>query len=227
MRRVINIITTVVLALTFTFAFLVVGIRIFGLDPYTVLSGSMEPTYHVGSVIYVKDTSIAELEVGMPITYTMENGIVVTHRIVAIEVNEANPNDVKYVVKGDANEDIDGTPIPFGNVIGRPVFSIPYFGYICHFVQNPPGTFIVIGALALFVLLAFLPDLFSAFLAEPETEEVNEEGSKERATAEKLIAELSALREGLSEKGEHDTDNPPQASESEDNDPSQDEKGLQ
>ena len=225
MRAIINTLTTAVLVLTFLFAFLVAGIRLFGLDPYTVLSGSMEPTYHVGSVIYVKDTSIAELEVDMPITYTLENGVVVTHRIVEVLVDENDPNNVKYMVKGDANDDIDNTPIPFDDVIGRPVFSIPYFGYVCNFVQNPPGTFIVIGVLALVVLLVFLPDLFKAVLDEPETEQEESEADGDRAAAEKLIKELSAIRDGLAAKGEQGTDNlPKQTSESEDNDPSQDEK---
>ena len=204
MRAIINAITTTVFVLTLLFAFLVAGIRLFGLDPYTVLSGSMEPTYHVGSVIYVKETSVAELEEGMPITYTLDNTLVVTHRIVEVLVDENDPTNVKYMVKGDANKDIDGTPIPFGNVIGRPVFSIPLLGYICHFVQNPPGTFIVIGVLALFVLLAFLPDLFKAVLDEPETEQGDSGANEERAAAERLINELSAIRDGIAAKGEQD-----------------------
>ena len=226
MRAILNAITTTVFILTLIFAFLVAGIRLFGLDPYTVLSGSMEPTYHVGSVIYVKDTSIAELKEGMPITYTLE-GIVVTHRIVEVLVDENDPNNVKYMVKGDANNDIDGTPIPFRDVIGRPVFSIPLFGYICHFVQNPPGTFIVIGVLALLVFLTFLPDLFKSLLAdESENEAVEEAVSEERAATDKLKAEIAALREGLVAKIEQGSSDP-QPSESEENDPSKDEAGLQ
>ena len=62
-KKTIDVITTVTLILIIVFAFLLVGVRLFGLEPYTVLSGSMEPEYHVGSLIYVKDTSVAELEV--------------------------------------------------------------------------------------------------------------------------------------------------------------------
>ena len=51
-------------------AILLVGVRIVGLTPYAVLSGSMEPTYHVGSLIYVQKIDPAEITVGMPMAIT-------------------------------------------------------------------------------------------------------------------------------------------------------------
>ena len=197
MRKALNIATTVVFILVFVFAFLLVGMRLFGLKPYTVLSGSMEPEYHVGSLIYVKDTSAAELEVGMPITYKMGNGVVVTHRI--IEVLDDDPLNIRYVTKGDANEDADGTPVHISNVIGRPVFTIPILGYVCHFIQNPPGCFIVVGILLLFVILAFMPDFIKTILESKEGSDSKEE-KEENADAEKLVAELEALRAQLAQK---------------------------
>lgn len=43
-------------------AVLLVGTKLIGLTPYTVLSGSMEPEYHVGSVIYVTKVEPEELK---------------------------------------------------------------------------------------------------------------------------------------------------------------------
>ena len=50
-KKTWNIISTVLVALVVLLALLLVGARIFGLQVFTVLSGSMEPTYHTGSLI--------------------------------------------------------------------------------------------------------------------------------------------------------------------------------
>lgn len=210
MRKVINILTTVIFVLVLVFVFLLVGIRVFGLKPYTVLSGSMEPEYHVGSLIYVKDTSAAELEVDMPITYRMKNGTVVTHRIVEIHVDENNPTDVKYTTKGDANDDIDGTPVSINDIIGRPVFTIPLLGYVCHFIQNPPGSFITVMFLMTFIILAFLPDLIASIRNSGTKIEEQQTQKDELEQTKKLISQLSELRDGML-KGTPDEGSPAQS----------------
>ena len=46
--------------------------RVLGLTPFVVLSGSMEPTYPVGSLVYVRSVDASELRVGDPVTFTLE-----------------------------------------------------------------------------------------------------------------------------------------------------------
>ena len=53
-QRVWNAATTVLVVLVVILALLLVGVRLVGFRPMCVLSGSMEPTYHTGSLIYVK-----------------------------------------------------------------------------------------------------------------------------------------------------------------------------
>ena len=48
-RKTWNVISSILVALVVLLALLLVGARLFGLQVYTVLSGSMEPTYHTGS----------------------------------------------------------------------------------------------------------------------------------------------------------------------------------
>ena len=56
---------------------------VLGYHPVVVLSGSMEPTYHVGSVIYYKAAPFDQINVGDPITFVgAEGGVMVTHRVV-------------------------------------------------------------------------------------------------------------------------------------------------
>lgn len=198
MRKAINIATTVVLILVLIFAALLVLPRLFGYEPYTVLSGSMEPEYHVGSLIYVRPTSAAELKVNMPITYRMENGTVVTHRIIEVIVDDNDPTSVSYRTKGDANEDADGTPVHISSVIGRPMFEVPLIGYACYFIQHPPGSFITVAALMIFVIIAFLPDLFS-LLREDAREKKGKANAHER---EELLSELETLKIMLEEQRE-------------------------
>ena len=62
LKRIWNVVSTVLVAAVVLLAVLLVGARLLGLQVYTVLSGSMEPTYHVGSLIYVKKTSPEDIE---------------------------------------------------------------------------------------------------------------------------------------------------------------------
>jgi len=117
-------------------ALLLVGVRIFGLTPYTVLSGSMEPEYHVGSVIYVKDADIEALEVENSITFVLD-GITVTHRIIRIEESQEG---LRFYTMGDANNTPDGGFVTPDEIIGTPVFSLPYLGYVFLLYSKPART---------------------------------------------------------------------------------------
>ena len=175
MKKIIDIISTIIMVLVITFAFLLVGIRIFGLTPYTVLSGSMEPNYHVGSLIYVKQVDPADLKVDDPITYVIEGDTVVTHRIIEVLHDEKDPTSLSFRTKGDNNNDPDGDPVSAKNILGMPVFTIPLLGYVAVFIQNPPGSYFVVGILASLLILAFMPDLLNKLLGSVETEEESQE----------------------------------------------------
>ncbi|MGL4284256.1 hypothetical protein [Eubacterium aggregans] len=56
MRKAYNIVTTIILILLVGLAAIMMLPRLLGMTPLAVLSGSMEPTYHVGSLIFVKDS---------------------------------------------------------------------------------------------------------------------------------------------------------------------------
>lgn len=136
-----------------------VGVRLVGLNTYVVLSGSMEPTYHTGSLLYVKSVDPQDLRVGDPITFMLNEDTVATHRIIEILPDEEDSSVLRFRTQGDANDAPDGTPVHYKNIIGKPVFSVPYLGYFANFVQNPPGLYFAIGFAVVLVLLVFLPDL--------------------------------------------------------------------
>ena len=159
-KKIWKCITSVLVALIVIVALLLVGARLIGLQVFTVLSGSMEPTYHVGSLIYVKDVDPFELESGDVITFMLDENTVATHRIVEVVPDEEDDSVVRFRTKGDANENADGSLVHYKNVIGSPVFTIPQLGYVVSYIQNPPGTYVAISAGAILLLLVFLPDLF-------------------------------------------------------------------
>ena len=160
-KRIWNWISSILVAAVVLLAVALVGVRIVGLQPYVVLSGSMEPTYPVGSLIYVKSADYKQLKVGDPITFLVSEDTVATHRIIEVLPDEDDPNTIRYFTQGDANDAPDGSSVHYKNIIGKPVFSIPYLGYVSNYIQAPPGKYVAISGCALLMLLVFLPDVFA------------------------------------------------------------------
>ena len=159
-KKVWNTVTTILVALVVILALLLVGVRLIGFQVFTVLSGSMEPTYHTGSLIYVKEVDYRDIQPGDPITFMLDENTVATHRVVRVVPDEDDPTVLRFATKGDANESEDGRLVHYKNIIGEPKFSIPYLGYVANYIQNPPGTYVAMCGGAILLLLVFLPDLF-------------------------------------------------------------------
>ncbi len=160
-KKVWDIVSSVLVGLVVLLAVLLVGARLVGLQVFTVLSGSMEPTYHTGSLIYVKKVDPSTIKEGQPITFLLDEDTVATHRVVAIVPDAEDPTVIRFRTKGDANEAEDGGLVHYKNVIGTPIFSIPRLGYLAEYIQHPPGMYVAISVGAILLLLVFLPDIFS------------------------------------------------------------------
>lgn len=159
-KKVWDAFTTILVVIVVALAIMLVGVRVAGIQVYTVLSGSMEPTYHTGSLIYVKSVDYTEIEAGQVITFMLNEDTIATHRVVEVIPDEEDESVIRYRTKGDANAAEDGSLVHYKNVIGTPIFSIPYMGYVANYIQNPPGMYVAISAGAILLLLVFLPDLF-------------------------------------------------------------------
>ena len=160
-KKIWDVFTSILVAIVVIMAILLVGVRVIGLNVYTVLSGSMEPTYHTGSVIYVKEVDYTTLQAGDVITFAISEDMVATHRIVGVVPDDEDPSVLRYRTKGDANDAEDGTLVHYKNIVGKPVFTIPYLGYIASYIQSPPGSYIAIAGAAFLLMLTFIPDLFA------------------------------------------------------------------
>ena len=71
MKKLWTIFTTAVVVLVVLCAVFLMGSRVLGFKVFNVLSGSMEPSYSKGDLLYVMEIDPATIEVGAPITFVM------------------------------------------------------------------------------------------------------------------------------------------------------------
>ena len=159
LKKLWSVLSTLIVVAVVALAILLAGVRIVGLTPYVVLSGSMEPTYHTGSLIYDKKVDPFTLKEGDVITFMVSEDTLATHRIVGVVPDEDEPGTIRFRTKGDANDSEDGTLVHYKNVVGTPVFTIPYLGYFSNWITHAPGKYIAITAAVVFLILLFLPDM--------------------------------------------------------------------
>ncbi len=115
----------------------------------TVLSGSMEPAIHTGSVVVIKPESI--YKDGDVVTFgpDTKTQIPTTHRIVSSRVQDGV---MIFKTQGDANNAPDSTEIRQSDIHGKVLFDIPLAGYIIDFVRKPLGLVLVIVLPAIFIV---------------------------------------------------------------------------
>ena len=106
-------------------ALLIAAPLIFEYKPVVVLSGSMEPAYPVGSILYYKSAGFEDINEGDAITFSIGEGSYATHRVV-----EKDEGARSFVTKGDNNPSNDANPVEYGRVAGKALgFALPYAGY--------------------------------------------------------------------------------------------------
>lgn len=110
-------------------------IVILDMNPYVVVSGSMEPTLPVGSVCIV-DCQQRSPDEGDIISYKAGDSIV-THRVIEV-------TDDGYITKGDANDTKDSGTVKEKQIFGTCVASAPKVGYVVMFLRSALGIFTVV-----------------------------------------------------------------------------------
>ena len=156
-KTICNILSTLLLVALVLLAGVVLGPRVMGYQEMAVLSGSMEPNIHVGSVVFVDDDiDPATLEAGDVVTYYMNEDTFVTHRVQSIDTASRT-----LVTKGDNNNSDDGE-ISFSQVFGKAAFWLPYLGFLTIYMKTPIGIMAITVAIVLIILLNFLPMILSA-----------------------------------------------------------------
>lgn len=131
--------------------------KIFGLQMYGILTGSMEPACPVGSLVYVKKESPEALKSGDIITFNKGNQFVTTHRVVKNDVK-----DQLITTKGDANNAKDIKPVPYKQVLGKVILTVPLLGSLALKVSSVSGISLCIILLAVGLILWVVGDMMKA-----------------------------------------------------------------
>lgn len=111
--------------------------RLMGLQAYAIVSGSMEPNFPVGSLVYAEPYAPEALQPGDAAVF-WRKGDVIVHRV---EENDREKQEL--ITRGDANDGIDAHPALYKNVVGRVVSQIPMVGHFISALTSLPGKFIL------------------------------------------------------------------------------------
>lgn len=155
-----NALIVILLVLVVAFA----GVRLVGLTPYAVLSGSMEPELPVGSLIYVREVDPATIQPGDAVTFEKSSGSIVTHEAYEIDYDAG-----LIYTQGINNRSEDGTilhdgePVAFTRVIGVPVVCVPLLGYVNALITTPPGIACACIVACVSVALSFIAGRSNGF----------------------------------------------------------------
>ncbi len=145
-KGIINVLTTLIIGI----GGLILVLYLFGIVPYVVLSGSMEPTIDTGSLCFInKNADYEDVKEKDIIAFKLSDGTLVTHR--AIEITETG-----IVTKGDNNDGADSNQVKKDNFVGKNLFWIPKVGYAVKAFQSTKGKIIVITSIVLLFAAGFL-----------------------------------------------------------------------
>jgi signal peptidase len=152
MKKVFKIIYGIILAVIAVIALFLIFSAIpikGGYKTLIVLSGSMEPKIHTGSVVAVRPAK--EYKVGDVITFgeKTKTKTPTTHRI--YDIKEANGTK-SCITKGDANNAPDQKPVSEKEILGKVLFSVPYAGYAVAAAQKPVGFMLIIVVPAVIII---------------------------------------------------------------------------
>lgn len=131
--------------------------RLFKVYPYVVTSGSMEPRFKVGSIIYVKKVSPEEIKKGDSITFYLDDKLIATH-----EVYKIDKSNKEFYTRGINNKDQngkiinDGKPVDFNRLIGKPIYTIPYLGIVSKYITEKPNRYYFIGVIVFSLIIEFV-----------------------------------------------------------------------
>lgn len=127
-KKIVQVLSWICYLFVFIYVIVCVPI-IFKYKPLVVLTGSMEPTFKTGSIIYYKEVSQEDIKIGDIITFKLNDSFV-SHRV-------NNIDNYLYETKGDANNTVDATRIKYSDIVGKDLnFNIPYLGYYVKFINE-------------------------------------------------------------------------------------------
>jgi len=126
----------------------VLSLMVTGTKAYAVTTDSMAMEFLTNAAVFVRPVDFEKLQAGDVVTFTLSDGSLVTHRI--IEIDGENR---RIYTKGDNSPSPDPEPTDADQIVGRMLFSLPYFGFLANKIASDRMTVIYILAALAAVLL--------------------------------------------------------------------------
>ncbi|MBQ3921522.1 MAG: signal peptidase I [Firmicutes bacterium] len=192
LARVLDVICVIIIVFALVILLSVVLNRsdsapsVMGYSAFRVISGSMEPSIKINSLVIVKNCDASEVREGDVISFYSSDpalgGAINTHRVVGI----SNDGGIVFTTKGDNNAIADEYPVPAAQLVGRVVFYSSFMGIVVKLLQNPL-VFVAIVAIPLLVLI--IKNVVTVINAAKAVE-----AEEEQKALEKTLEEVRRLR---------------------------------
>ena len=195
-----------------------------------VVTGSMEPSLHVGDFIYVKKADADSLSEGDIISFYSEDpdvyGKIVTHRIKQIQP------DGTYITQGDANSVQDSKPVRYDQIIGKYQGKARFYRWVGSFADRKKLLLILVIIPMTLIALYEVKTIAKLGIEVKREKELSAE-DKEKLIREAIDREKARLeREGFvqedpapDENGSAETENTAEEEKTaEENEPDEEEK---
>ncbi|XP_076249696.1 signal peptidase complex catalytic subunit SEC11 homolog C twr [Calliopsis andreniformis] len=127
-----------------------------------VLSGSMEPAFHRGDLLFLTNYQDEPVRVGEIIVFKVEGRVIpIVHRVIKVHEKGDQNNTVKFLTKGDNNSVDDRGLYVQGqlwltqkDVVGKARGFLPYVGLVTIYMNEYPRfKYAVLTLLGLYVLV--------------------------------------------------------------------------
>ncbi|SEL47283.1 signal peptidase I [Ruminococcus sp. YRD2003] len=210
-NRIANIIATVLVVLALGFVIYVMvfsaqgkAVDIFGHSILRVVTGSMEPSLHVGDFIIIEKTDPEELTNGDIISFYSEQsdiyGMLVTHRIVG------KSDDGRFITRGDANPVDDSITVAPDKIVGRFKRKAQFFIWVNSFTDSRKILLLLVMIPTTLIALYELKTVMKLGRKLSEDHEQEEKERRESAVREAIEKEKRRLEEIGYTEDENDAD---------------------
>jgi signal peptidase len=159
LRRTGTTATVLIGAVAVLAALSLAGLRAAGYQPEVVYTGSMRPTFPVGSLVFARSVPSAAVRVGDVISFVdpLGSSKVITHRVVA---RVRRNGGFAYRTKGDFNSARDPWNLALPARAGRIAFHVPVAGYVLWYGRTREARLALAAAIALALLGSLLRSIW-------------------------------------------------------------------
>ncbi len=145
----INIVLAILLFMMASLSFFLIHSRVADSPPsisifslHVMQDNDLDADANPGSLAVVREADALEVSLGDIINYRTEisPNDTATKRVVEVSREEG----LQFIVRGDGSGDSQTVTVPADNVLGKVLFSIPYYGYLVDYVQTSLGLILLI-----------------------------------------------------------------------------------